>query len=140
MMTIPEVGTLSRPPRVLVAEDDDGIRIALEELLGHAGYEVRSVMDGYQLAAALSGADGSPSPDVVITDLRMPVVDGATVLEVVGPHIDRTVAIVISAFGDEETEERVRRAGAVFLPKPIDLDHLEEVVRRGLLEGAPAWG
>jgi len=65
----------ARPPRVLVAEDDQGIREALERALRFEGYHVRAVRDGAEALAAVA----DQTPDAVVLDVMMPNVDGLTV-------------------------------------------------------------
>lgn len=125
------------PVRVLLAEDDDELRWALAEVFRHSGYDVTAVSNGAKLVDALAGCllPGGRPPDVVITDMRMPGFNGLRVLEGFRAAGWPTPFIVITAFGDEETRRRAKRAGATaFLDKPIDPLELEEAVRSAVAE------
>lgn len=124
-------------PRVLLAEDDDAVRWALEALFEQSGYEVRAVSNGAALLASLFGGD-VPDPDVMVLDIRMPGVSGLTILE--GLRADGWVVpiVVVTAFADHETRERIERLPhTVCLAKPLDPDALEEAVRRSVRRGSP---
>lgn len=110
--------------RVLVAEDDPAMREVLAEALAAAGLVVELVTDG---EALLSRAEGSA---VIVTDLRMPRLDGLTALaRLRHAGVDRPV-VMITGFGSPETHSMARALGAArVLDKPFDVDHLVDVVR-----------
>jgi CheY-like chemotaxis protein len=123
----------SRSARILLAEDDDEIRRALESLLSFDGYQVYAVENGGELMDYLSGwilgdTDDKPA-DVIITDIRMPGFNGLTILEGLRARGWKLPVIVISAFGDDEIRRRVQNLGdAVFLSKPFEPVDLERAV------------
>jgi DNA-binding response OmpR family regulator len=125
----------SRSARILLAEDDEEIRGALERLLAFDGYEVLAVDNGGELLDYLSGwilgdTDEAPA-DVIITDIRMPGFNGLSILEGLRARGWTQPVIVMSAFGDEEIRERVERLGAaIFFPKPFEPSELERAVER----------
>jgi len=122
-----------RSARILLAEDDEEIRRALESLLSFDGYDVRAVDNGGELMDYLSSwilgdTDEAPA-DVIITDIRMPGFNGLSILEGLRARGWTLPVIVISAFADREIRERVQRlGGAVFLAKPFEPGDLERAV------------
>jgi CheY-like chemotaxis protein len=126
-------GQGARSARILLAEDDDEIRRALERLLSFDGYQVFAVENGGELLDYLSSwilGDTSEVPaDVIITDVRMPGFNGLSILEGLRARGWTLPVIVISAFADPEIRERVERlGGAVFFAKPFEPLDLERAV------------
>jgi two-component system response regulator MprA len=106
---------------VLIAEDDEEIRTALERILAYEGYTTIVANDG---AAALE-AVAARRPDVVVLDVMMPFVDGLTVCRRMRDKGDRTPVLMLTA--RQELPDRVAGldAGADdYLPKPFELDEL----------------
>ena len=124
--------------RVLLAEDDDELRWALEDSLKREGYEVIAVPDGNavlnHLGAALLLEQREAPPDVVITDLRLPGFTGMHLLEAIRGKGWTVPVVVISAFGDESTRARARKLGATaFLDKPLETEELKAVIQNALV-------
>jgi DNA-binding response OmpR family regulator len=101
--------------RILVVEDDEVMRHALDRSLRRLGYEVFMAGDGEEgLALALSVA-----PQVVLTDLRMPNMDGHTLIQRLASQGTEASVVVMSADGDMEDVVQVLRHGACdYLKKP----------------------
>jgi len=72
---------------------------------------------------------GPPPPDVVVTDYRLPGINGASLVRHLGGMGMQVNAIVMSAFTDEGTIEDAKSAGATFLPKPLDFAALGRLVQ-----------
>ena len=111
---------------ILIAEDDDEIRTALERILKYEGYAPITVNDG---AAALEGIS-EQDPDLVILDVMMPFVDGLTVCRRLRERNDRRPVLMLTA--RHEISDRVAGldAGADdYLPKPFDLEELLARIR-----------
>jgi two-component system response regulator (stage 0 sporulation protein F) len=72
--------------------------------------------------------------DLVVTDLRMPGMNGLELLRHVHQTSPQTRKMLITAFGSPELEDQVRRLGAVYLPKPFDLQEFVVAVQRALNE------
>ncbi len=115
--------------RILIVDDDDSARSALERLLSGAGYSVETVEDG---AAALERAAEVP-PDVVVTDLKMPRMDGMELLQRLRTQ-DRSLPVVmVTSMQDLAAGVAAMRAGAEdYLTKPVDFDALSVVIERAL--------
>jgi len=119
----------NRKARVLVVDDEASARAGLEKLLKQDGYAVDVAEDGEK---ALALATESP-PDVVVTDLKMPRMDGIELLGKLHAQDGNLPVIVATAFGDVTTAVTAMRAGAEdFVTKPIEFDALLVVLERAL--------
>jgi DNA-binding NtrC family response regulator len=110
-----------------VVEDEDKLRRVLELQLKSAGYEVECAGSAEDALRVVDRAD------LVLTDLRLPGMDGLELLSSIRRQNTRTHIIVMTAFGTVETAVEAMRSGAFdFLMKPFSLDHLTTVVRKAL--------
>jgi len=115
--------------RVLVVDDEPSARSGLEKLLRQEGYAVESAADGM---AALGLVSDKP-PDVVVTDLKMPRMDGMQLLAKLREQDAEIPVIVVTAFGDVASAVGAMRAGAAdYLTKPVDFDALLVSIERVL--------
>lgn len=110
---------LSRPEgalRILVAEDEAIIRLDLAEMLAEAGHEVVGQANNGEKAVELAT---SLRPDLVIMDVKMPVMDGITAAEAIGKERICPV-VMLTAFSQKELVERARDAGVMaYIVKPF---------------------
>jgi DNA-binding NtrC family response regulator len=114
--------------RILVVDDDASIRRTLAEHLTEAGYEVRAAADAEEALELLEEFD----PALVITDVRMPGMNGLELLRQVRGGSDADVA-VITAHEDMKTAMEAMQGGAYdYLVKPLDLAAIEHLVQRCL--------
>ena len=105
-----------RPTRILVAEDEALIRIDLAEMLGEAGYEVVGQASNGEQAVEMAR---ELTPDLVIMDVKMPVMDGITAAEEIGAAKICPV-VMLTAFSQTELVERARDAGVMaYIVKPF---------------------
>ncbi len=120
---------MSQPGRILIVDDEVNARSALAELLREEGYSVETAADGFKALPKLDDF----APDVIVTDLKMPGLDGLGLMrKALEKDVDRAV-IVMTAFGAVETAVAAMRAGAAdYLSKPINFDELLLVVERAL--------
>lgn len=128
----PEIGR--RTFRVLLAEDDDDTRSMIAAALRQDGYEIIEARSGAELldyvGASVLFEDGSPAPDCIVSDIRMPGFSGTGVLAGLRDTGCDTPFVIITAFGDDETRAEAHRMGAdAVLNKPFDIDDLRTVVR-----------
>jgi DNA-binding NtrC family response regulator len=116
--------------RILVVEDDPDVRAAVCDALAAAGHEVDSVADG-QLALEKAAA---VTFELVVTDVRLPRVDGLTVFRKVRHLAPRTAVILMTSFANASDAVTALKQGAHdYLIKPFDVDEL--VIRvRGIAE------
>jgi two-component system response regulator HydG len=113
--------------RILVVDDEASARAALERLLQGEGYLVRTAADG-PLAV---GEAADFAPDVVVTDLQMPAMDGIELLKRLREQDHGLPVIVATASSDVSAAVRAVRAGAdEYLTKPIDFDTLVLAIGR----------
>ena len=102
--------------RVLVAEDEAIIRIDLAEMLGEAGYDVVGQAGDGEQAVELTR---TLRPDIVIMDVKMPVMDGITAAETIAKERICPV-VMLTAFSQTELVERARDAGVMaYVVKPF---------------------
>ena len=115
------------PGKILVVEDNVDSRDLLAKLLGMSGYEVLSAPDGESgYVAALKQL-----PDLIITDINMPRMDGIALLKKV--RLERlltgTAVFVVTAFGGEAAREAVEAGADAATAKPFDFNDFVETVR-----------
>ncbi len=115
--------------RILICDDEELIRWSLSEHLAAEGYEVTTASDGRECLEVFERM----SPDAVLVDLKMPVLDGLSVLRRVR-EADQTVpVIVITAHGAVESAIEATRLGATaYLAKPFDLREVSLQLRKAL--------
>jgi DNA-binding NtrC family response regulator len=114
---------------VLVAEDEPAARLSLTELLEGAGYSVIPAGDGTNAFAALMEA----KVDAALLDIRMPGMDGLTVLRRVRESGLAVPIIVMTAHGDSATVIEAMRLGAYdYISKPLDFEHLKTQLERAV--------
>jgi two-component system NtrC family response regulator/two-component system response regulator HydG len=113
----------------VVIDDEVNAAAALETLLREDGYEVSSANDARAGLSLLEKTD----PDVVLTDLRMPGMDGLELLAKIKQIHPETMVIVMTAYGTVKTAVRAMKLGAEdYLSKPIDVEELEVILQRVL--------
>lgn len=110
------------PPTVLVVEDEPSIRSILATLLDDEGYLPQEASNGLEALEKVR----AETPDLIVLDLLMPIMDGWTFLEQCRsvPGCNSVPIVVLSASHQVPTDERVR----AFLKKPFDLDVLVRTV------------
>src|SRR4051812_38910002 len=105
--------------RILVVDDEQNARTALHALLTEEGYEVEQAANG---ADALERVQ-SFAPAVILSDLRMPKMDGMQLLQQLKERGSDASVVVMTAFGSVQTAVEVMKAGAEnFLTKPLELE------------------
>ena len=113
--------------RILVVEDEEKLRRVIELQLVSAGFDVDKA------ATAEDGLKVVDRADLVLTDLKLPRMDGIQFLENIRRQDAQTPVILMTAFGSVETAVGAMKAGATdFLLKPFSLDHLMQVVQKAL--------
>ena len=122
-------GPGDRRASILMVEDDSATRVLVERILLDAGYLVSSAEDG---AAALFKL-ATESPDLILSDIHMPNLDGMKLLELVHQHGIKAPVVMLTAEEAKEVEERSYQLGAVdFLRKPVDKAVILESLERAL--------
>jgi DNA-binding NtrC family response regulator len=113
--------------KILIVDDEANARSALAELLDDAGYSVSTAADGRTALLQVEQAD----PDVVLTDLKMPGMDGLALIEQGRPIAPHATFIVMTAFATIDTAVQAIKLGAEsYLTKPLELDAVIAIVDR----------
>ena len=113
--------------RVLVVDDEENIRLVLRTLLKKQGYEVEVADSGESALAALDAFD----PDVILTDVRMPRMDGLDLLGTLKAKQHPATVIVMSAYGNVDLAIEAMKAGAYdYVGKPFKPDEIVLALRK----------
>ncbi len=113
--------------RVLVVDDEPNARNALTALLREEGYAVRAAPDGYKALGLLK----EWPCDVLLTDLRMPLLDGISLMQKAKVERPELVCIVMTAFSSVDSAVEAMKAGAEdYLTKPLNFDAVQLVLER----------
>lgn len=113
--------------KILVAEDEPLMLLAIEGKLKNEGYEVIGVADGREALNALE----QHSPDLVITDILMPVTSGLELISIIKSGSEDLPVIVLSGIGEEDTVMEAFKLGADdFITKPFNPTELAVRVKR----------
>ncbi len=116
-------------PRVLVVDDEQAAREGMQKLLEQDGYRVTTAGSGMEALERASDV----APDVVLTDLKMPQMDGLQLLAKLREQDAVLPVIVVTAFGDVQSAVSAMRGGADnYLTKPIDYDALVVAIDKAL--------
>ncbi len=120
------------PLHIWVVDDDESVRWVLTRALEQAGMRPRT----FERADALFEALHADTPDVLITDIRMPDVTGLALMERLKRERHRFPVIVVTAYSDLDSAVAAYRGGAFeYLPKPFDIDEAVDLVRRAAAAG-----
>ena len=121
---------LTRPRgRILVVDDEPNARIALAEMLREEGYEVDTAQDGFKALPKLQEL----APDLLLTDLKMPGMDGLKLMEKAFESDPEPAAILMTASGTIDSAVAAMRAGASdYITKPVNFEELLIVIERAL--------
>ncbi|MGH8457583.1 MAG: nitrogen regulation protein NR(I), partial [Stenotrophobium sp.] len=112
---------------VWVVDDDESIRWVLEKSLAREGMTVRAFPGAAELLDALSDS----APDVLLSDIRMPGVNGLELMERVRTAKPELPVIIMTAHSDLDAAVAAYKGGAFeYLPKPFDVDGVAALVRR----------
>ena len=121
--------------RILVVDDEANARNALAEILREEGYGVETAADGFKGLARFREF----LPDLVLTDLKMPGMDGVELLGKLREIEPTMPVIVMTAYGAVDTAVRAMRAGAIeYLTKPINTEAAERDILGACESGGAA--
>jgi response regulator RpfG family c-di-GMP phosphodiesterase len=116
-------------PRILVVDDEQVIREILADFLSMEGFWVRTAEDGSAALVELS----RNQYDLVLSDLKMPVMGGLELLKAISEHTPNVVTIIMTGFGTVETAIDAMKKGAYdYILKPFKVEEVVHTIRRGL--------
>ena len=116
-------------PKVWVADDDQAIRMVLEESLSSGGFDVTLFESGEELITELKKGE----PDLILTDVQMPGMHGYDLLKHINNNYEDIPVIIMTAFTDMQAAVDSYGGGAFeYLPKPFDLDEAAQIINRAL--------
>ncbi len=114
-------------PCILIVEDEEKLRRIIELHLASEGYEV------FQAASAEEAMPKMDRADLILSDLRLPGMDGLAMLALIRRQNSHAPVIIMTAYGTVENAVEAMKSGAAdFLLKPFSLDHLSAVVRKAM--------
>src|SRR5262249_20606978 len=115
--------------RILIVDDEANARAALSEILREEGYTTETAADGFKALGKLEEF----GPDVVLTDLKMPGLDGIGLMEKAEALQSDATFVVMTAFGTiPNAVEAVKKGAYNYLTKPLDFQVLAVVVERAV--------
>ncbi len=113
--------------KVLVVEDDPGVRAMLAQTLDRSGYDVQSAVDGSEALSKIRGNQFS----LVITDVRLPKVNGLQLLDEIKQSTPQVPVIVITGYGSVQNAVEAMQVGASdYLLKPFSTEALQAAISR----------
>jgi len=118
-------------PKIWIADDDEAIRLVLEEGLKSAGFEIKTFSNGESLIDALN----TEKPDLIISDIKMPGMHGYDLLKHVKNNYEKLPVIIMTAFTDMQAAIDSYGGGAFeYIPKPFDLEEAVITIQKALNE------
>src|SRR3979490_148332 len=114
---------------LLLVEDEAPLRLAIAEQLADRGYQVEQADSGEAALAHLADF----AFDIIVTDLRLPGIDGSAVIEPPSARYPHITAIVVTGFGTvKDAVEAIKRGAWDFVSKPFQIDELLHVLDSAL--------
>src|SRR5918912_19409 len=128
-MSVAKSGPRMAKERILVVDDEQNARVALRTILSEEGYEIAEAADGEEGLQLLSGF----APAAILADVRMPRMDGITLLKRAREQGSDAVFVMMTAFASIEAAVEAMRAGAEnYLVKPLDVNAVLVVLEKAL--------
>jgi CheY-like chemotaxis protein len=119
--------------KILLVEDSDDFRYTLEKLLTRAGHEVKGVSNGREALAAVL----AETPDLILTDVQMPELDGPSLLEVVRSYLRMYSLPVVVVTGLEEgpllDRIRAQKVNAILVKGKASPEDIQAAVKEALV-------
>jgi len=116
-------------PKILIIDDEKSIRNTLKEILSYEGFDVTEAQDGSE---GLKFAEKEKF-DIILSDIKMPKMDGIEVLEKLQEIAPETPVVIISGHGNIDTAvEAIRKGAFDYISKPLDLNRMLVTIRNAL--------
>lgn len=120
--------------KVWVVDDDEAIRWVLEKTLSTQSLESRIFSDAHSVLESLT----IDTPDVLISDIKMPQMDGLTLLEKIKQTHPHLPIIIMTAHSDLDTTVNAYQVGAFdYLPKPFDIEQVIDLIEKAVKQKTP---
>jgi len=133
-------GALTGNGRVLVVDDEPSVRTIVRLVLEKAGYEVLEAENGATAIEALNTGENRLVLDVVISDIRMPKINGVQAIEYFQREYPHVPIIVLTAYPETKMAVSFVRSGvADYLIKPVDAQKLRDAVAKAMERRQMAW-
>jgi two-component system, response regulator, stage 0 sporulation protein F len=117
--------------KILVVDDEEGARELFFTILSDEGYDITLANNGEEALAKFK----SEACDLVITDIKMPVMDGLQLLQEIRKTGSKTDVIMVTAYGEVESYLKAMSLGAAeYINKPIRIKELKRIVHKVLTE------
>jgi two-component system, response regulator, stage 0 sporulation protein F len=117
--------------KILVVDDEEGARDLFNTILTDEGYEVSLANGGEEALGLFKGAPFN----LVITDIKMPIMDGLQLLQEIRKMGSKTDVIMVTAYGEVESYLKAMSLGAAeYINKPIRIKELKQIVHKVLTE------
>ncbi len=114
---------------ILVVDDEPGMRAMLSYVLTSKGFQVMTACDGVDALSKL----GQNSCHIVISDIKMPNMDGLTLLQEIKKKNKNIQVVLVTGYGTSEDQQTAMKDGAFdFLRKPFHIDQIEAILGRVL--------
>ena len=111
--------------KILIVDDEEGIRDLLCHFLEGKGYKTRSAVDAGELLVQLN----KELPDIVFLDIQLPDINGLELLKMIKQIDEDIIVIMISGYATEKIAKETLRFGAFdYIRKPFDLEHVATVL------------
>jgi DNA-binding response OmpR family regulator len=122
-------GYVETRPKILIIDDEEAARYGIERALASQNYQIETASDG---ASGLEKVS-SFCPDVVLSDINMPGMDGITLVRHLKDIPEPPPVILITAYGSEEIAIDALRAGAYdYVHKPFEIEELRKILRNAV--------
>lgn len=116
-------------PKILIADDEEAARYGMVRAISLQGYCVEEAADGEEAMRKI----GEFQPDVVVSDINMPGLDGLTLLRQVNAGDDPPLVVLVTAYGSEAVAIAALREGAYnYIAKPFEVEDLRTIVRNAV--------
>lgn len=120
---------MTATPLVWIIDDDRSIRWVLEKALSKEAFDIRT----FDSAEGVMGQLAKETPDAIISDVRMPGIDGLELLEKIQANHPQVPVIIMTAHSDLDSAVSSYQSGAFeYLPKPFDLDDAVTLIKRAI--------
>ena len=115
--------------KILIVDDQFGIRILLNEVLNKEGYKTYQAANGHEALSLLK-----EQPDLVLLDMKIPGMDGIEILKRMKKQRPDIRVVIMTAYGELDMIQEAKNLGALtHIAKPFDIEDIRQVVKKYLL-------